>query len=176
GIDDAGVDQGIAVPDGRRVARKQEVLGEVLLDFLALLHRFRALLRCPRSPFHNAEAQADRTARGCGRRPANGSRGRPGAARMARPRRRVRFPLGMRFPGIHLALLSATALAACGADAPAPRAEPWVPRPTPAATVDSEHGRLRVETLVEGLEHPWSLAFLPDGGMLVTERPGRLRR
>jgi glucose/arabinose dehydrogenase len=33
----------------------------------------------------------------------------------------------------------------------------------------------RVETVVEGLEHPWSLAFLPDGRMLVTERPGRLR-
>ena len=32
-----------------------------------------------------------------------------------------------------------------------------------------------VETVAEGLEHPWSLAFLPDGGMLVTERPGRLR-
>ncbi|MFC4729719.1 PQQ-dependent sugar dehydrogenase [Coralloluteibacterium thermophilus] len=33
----------------------------------------------------------------------------------------------------------------------------------------------RVETVAEGLEHPWSLAFLPDGRMLVTERPGRLR-
>jgi aldose sugar dehydrogenase len=33
----------------------------------------------------------------------------------------------------------------------------------------------RVETVVEGLEHPWSLAFLPDGRLLVTERPGRLR-
>lgn len=34
---------------------------------------------------------------------------------------------------------------------------------------------VRAEILVEGLEHPWGLAFLPDGSMLVTERPGRLR-
>ncbi|WP_229426692.1 PQQ-dependent sugar dehydrogenase [Microvirga alba] len=32
-----------------------------------------------------------------------------------------------------------------------------------------------VETVARGLENPWSLAFLPDGRMLVTERPGRLR-
>jgi glucose/arabinose dehydrogenase len=32
----------------------------------------------------------------------------------------------------------------------------------------------RVVKVVEGLDHPWSLAFLPDGRMLVTERPGRL--
>lgn len=37
-------------------------------------------------------------------------------------------------------------------------------------------GDVQVETVVSGLEYPWSLAFLPDGGMLVTERPGRLRR
>ena len=30
-------------------------------------------------------------------------------------------------------------------------------------------------TLVENLEHPWSLAWLPDGEILITERPGRLR-
>nr|WP_242652265.1 PQQ-dependent sugar dehydrogenase [Limimaricola pyoseonensis] len=32
-----------------------------------------------------------------------------------------------------------------------------------------------VETLAEGLEHPWGIAPLPGGGHLVTERPGRLR-
>jgi glucose/arabinose dehydrogenase len=35
--------------------------------------------------------------------------------------------------------------------------------------------RVDITTFAEGLEHPWSLAFLPDGRMLVTERPGRLR-
>lgn len=44
-----------------------------------------------------------------------------------------------------------------------------------AQVVSTEEYRLRVVTLVRGLEHPWSLAFLPDGRMLVTERPGRLR-
>jgi aldose sugar dehydrogenase len=43
--------------------------------------------------------------------------------------------------------------------------------PTPAPI----KGVVRAETIVRGLEHPWSLAFLPDGRMLVTERPGRLR-
>jgi glucose/arabinose dehydrogenase len=34
---------------------------------------------------------------------------------------------------------------------------------------------LAVETVAEGLEHPWGMALLPDGALLVTERPGRLR-
>ncbi|WP_462320892.1 PQQ-dependent sugar dehydrogenase [Halochromatium sp.] len=33
----------------------------------------------------------------------------------------------------------------------------------------------RTETMVDGLRHPWSIAWLPDGSALVTERPGRLR-
>lgn len=36
------------------------------------------------------------------------------------------------------------------------------------------HG-LKLVTVAKGLETPWSIAFLPDGRMLVTERPGRLR-
>lgn len=38
----------------------------------------------------------------------------------------------------------------------------------------AEHA-VRLNVLTRGLEHPWSLAFLPDGRMLVTERAGRLR-
>ncbi|HEX8165681.1 MAG TPA: PQQ-dependent sugar dehydrogenase [Beijerinckiaceae bacterium] len=39
----------------------------------------------------------------------------------------------------------------------------------------TEKADLVVETVARGLEHPWGLAFLPDGRMLATERPGRLR-
>ncbi len=44
-----------------------------------------------------------------------------------------------------------------------------------AQTYASSAGPLAVETVAKGLIHPWALAFLPDGRMLVTERPGRLR-
>jgi glucose/arabinose dehydrogenase len=36
-------------------------------------------------------------------------------------------------------------------------------------------GDVTVSTVARGLEYPWSLAFMPDGEMLVTERPGRMR-
>lgn len=39
----------------------------------------------------------------------------------------------------------------------------------------SSAGQLEVQTFASGLVNPWSLAFLPDGRMLVTERPGRMR-
>ncbi|MDP2682090.1 MAG: PQQ-dependent sugar dehydrogenase [Deltaproteobacteria bacterium] len=41
--------------------------------------------------------------------------------------------------------------------------------------MSSEKHAFNLVTLVEGLSHPWSMAFLPDGRMLVTEREGRLR-
>jgi glucose/arabinose dehydrogenase len=46
---------------------------------------------------------------------------------------------------------------------------------TIAQTFTSSAGAIVVETIVQGLEHPWALAFLPNGRMLVTERPGRMR-
>lgn len=46
---------------------------------------------------------------------------------------------------------------------------PASPQPKPV------EGQLRLSTVASGLEHPWALEFLPDGRMLVSERPGRLR-
>lgn len=41
----------------------------------------------------------------------------------------------------------------------------------------SEFGPVQVQTVVEGLAHPWAVAFLPDQqGFLISERPGHLRR
>ena len=44
-----------------------------------------------------------------------------------------------------------------------------------AETFPSSAGQLSVTTVTAHLVHPWALAFLPDGRMLVTERPGRMR-
>ncbi len=39
----------------------------------------------------------------------------------------------------------------------------------------AEQHKIRVSVVTRGLSHPWAIAFLPDGGMLITERDGRLR-
>jgi aldose sugar dehydrogenase len=70
------------------------------------------------------------------------------------------------------ALMLATLSGQTGTPAPAmpPRALPAGP-----LTIDTaEQGQVKVRVL-KGLSHPWSLAFMPDGNALVTERPGRLR-
>ena len=51
---------------------------------------------------------------------------------------------------------------------------PAFPNQTRAPYTPSNVG-FAVSTVAEGLEFPWGLAFLPDGRMLVTERPGRIR-
>ena len=49
-------------------------------------------------------------------------------------------------------------------------------QPAGAADIfDTQHYQVKAETITDELEHPWSVAFLPDGRFLVTERPGRLR-
>jgi len=42
-------------------------------------------------------------------------------------------------------------------------------------SIRTEHGAVRLVTVASGLERPWGMAFLPDGRLLVTEKPGRLR-
>lgn len=48
--------------------------------------------------------------------------------------------------------------------------------PSVARSQAASPAPIRPTRIASGLEHPWALAFLPDGSMLVTERPGRLRR
>ena len=50
-----------------------------------------------------------------------------------------------------------------------------VPAQSAEMTEQSEQADFKVVPLTEGLDHPWGLAFLPDGGMLITERSGDLR-
>lgn len=66
-----------------------------------------------------------------------------------------------------LATISAS-LAALLAAAPAYAIQTRAPAPATPSSV-------KVETVARGLVHPWGLQFLPDGRLLVTERPGRLR-
>ncbi|WP_374381142.1 sorbosone dehydrogenase family protein [Dongia sp.] len=42
-------------------------------------------------------------------------------------------------------------------------------------TAAAQSAPIKVATLTDGLEHPWSMAVMPDGHLLVSERPGRLQ-
>jgi aldose sugar dehydrogenase len=82
---------------------------------------------------------------------------------------------------VTLALLTALLLGGgCArADDPADAPKADAPAAAPIEAVDPaqapEATGFRQTVLVRGLEHPWGLAWLPDGDLLISERPGRLR-
>jgi glucose/arabinose dehydrogenase len=72
---------------------------------------------------------------------------------------------------IPIAAIAAAICATAMAEAPEPvRGLP--PPPQPAKVIRTGY---KVTEIAKGLDHPWSMAFLPDGSILVTERVGRLR-
>ena len=73
------------------------------------------------------------------------------------------------------AVVLAGGLATAGTAATAPLVPLLLSSGPELPRFDSERHAFVAETLATGLEHPWGLAFLPNGGFLVTERPGRLR-
>ncbi|MEA5447109.1 PQQ-dependent sugar dehydrogenase [Leptolyngbya sp. CCNP1308] len=86
-----------------------------------------------------------------------------------------------RFTAILVPCLAVLALGSCASTSstPAPpssdtaQVEPVAPEePTAQVVVNN----VEPITVVDGLEHPWSMVWLPNGDMLITERPGRLRR
>ncbi|NKB27537.1 MAG: PQQ-dependent sugar dehydrogenase [Rhodobacteraceae bacterium] len=83
---------------------------------------------------------------------------------------------------IAIAMIFATLAsgAAAQSDAPVPQGAPNVPEFSPAFPEQTRAPAIQsttpeVAVFASGLEHPWGIAELPGGGLLVTERPGRMR-
>jgi glucose/arabinose dehydrogenase len=74
-----------------------------------------------------------------------------------------------------LSLALPAALAAASLAAPSTASAQAMVSSGEAPVFHSERHTFRVVTVADGLEHPWGMAFLPGGDLLVTERPGRLR-
>jgi glucose/arabinose dehydrogenase len=84
----------------------------------------------------------------------------------ARPGAHPRAPVRPAFAGL-VSIALAVVLSGC--------ATPSTAQPAGPVVVRTERASVEVTTFASGLEFPWGLAFMPDGRMLVTERPGRLR-
>lgn len=68
-----------------------------------------------------------------------------------------------------LAVVTSLLVAGCSGASSAP-VQSVTPAPSPSVT----SGKFTVATVASGLEHGWDIAFLPDGGVLVPQRPGHL--
>lgn len=84
------------------------------------------------------------------------------------------------FKPLFVPLVVSLALVSCAASAPENgSASETIPEPaqeTAQTSAPPVVGSVEPVTLIEGLEHPWGMVWLPNGDMLITERPGRLRR